>query len=287
MADSPYVITATTQDFSQLVIDASHDRPVLVDFWAAWCAPCRMLMPILAKLATEYGGKLVVAKVNTEEERELAARYNIRSLPTVALFKGGRPVDQFLGALPEGEIRAFIDRHIPREADTLLAQAERLLAQGAGTQVAELIAQAVAADPGYPRAILADARLKAQLGRIEEAEAALTRLPADAQDGPEVAALRGQLGFVATALGAPPAAVLERRLQERPDDSEARYQLAARRVMTGDFEAALELLLHLLLRDRKWGDDAGRKGMLQVFAILGGSGDLVSRFRNRMFNALH
>lgn len=287
MAESPYVVTVTTQDFPRLVIEASHRQPVLVDFWAAWCAPCRMLMPILAKLATEYGGKFLVAKVNTEEERELAARYGIRSLPTVALFKDGRPMDQFLGALPEAEVRAFIDRHIPREADALLSQAETLLRRGDSAGAAALIAQALSTAPAYPRAVLAEARLKAQLGRTEEAEAALGRLPPEERDNPEVAALRGQLRFAASVRDAPTVAELERQIQERPDDNAVRYQLAARRVLAGDYEAALELLLQLLLRDRSWGEDAGRKGMLQIFDILGGSGELVSRFRSRMFTALH
>lgn len=287
MAESPHIVSATSENFASLVLDASHHRPVLVDFWAAWCAPCRMLMPILAKLATEYGGKILVAKVNTDEERELATRYGIRSLPTVALFKGGQPLDQFLGALPEGEVRAFIDRHLPREADALLSRAESLLSRGDSTGAATLIAEALTADPAYPRAILADARLKARQGRITEAEATINRLPADEQEKPAVAALRGQLGFAAAVRDAPPLADLERLLQERPEDNALRYELAARRVLVGDYEKALELLLQLLLRDRGWGEGAARKAMLQIFDILGGTGELVSRFRNRMFMALH
>ncbi len=287
MAESPFVVSVTSEDFDRLVLEASHHHPVLVDFWAAWCAPCRMLMPILAKLADEHGGRIRVAKVNTDEERELAARYGIRSLPTVALFKGGQLVDQFLGALPEGEVRAFLDRHLPREADALLSRAELLRRRGDGAGAAALIAQAVAVDPSYPRVILADARLKAQRGEIAEAEAALSRLPADEQGKPEVSALRGQLGFATTVREAPPAAELERLIEERPDDNSLLYQLAARRVLAGDFEAALELLMRLLLRDRGWDEGAARKAMLRIFDILGGSGPLVSRYRNRLFTALH
>lgn len=287
MAESPHVLNITTKDFPVVVLEGSHKQPVLVDFWADWCAPCRMLAPILTKLAEEYRDKLVVAKVNTEEERDLAARYGIRSLPTVQLFRAGTPVDQFMGALPESQIRAFLDRNIPRDSDHLLDQAEALAAREQTDGAAALIAQALAADPGYPRAILADAHLKAATGRVEEAEEALRQLSPDEQSKPGVAALRGRLGFAAVAAKAPPAEALERTLTETPDNGEARYQLAARRVMEGNYEQALELLLELMRIDRRWGDDAGRKGMLQIFEILGGSGDLVSRFRSRLFTAMH
>lgn len=287
MAESPDVVSIATQDFARLVLDASHHQPVLVDFWAAWCAPCRMLVPILAKLASEYGEKLRVAKVNTDEERELAARYGIRSLPTVAIFKDGQLVDQFLGALPEREVRAFINRHIPRESDALLSQAEALLRRGDSAGATGLIALALTQDPSYPRAVLLDARLKAALGKIEEAEAVLNQLPADEQAKPAVTALRAQLGFAATALEALPVAELQRLIETQPDDKAARYQLAAHRVMASDYEAALDLLLQLMLRDQRWGEGAARKGMLRIFDILGGSGELVSRYRSRLFNALH
>jgi putative thioredoxin len=112
MADSPYIVTLTAANFEAVVIDGSFDRPVLVDFWADWCAPCRMLMPILAKLVDEYRGRFILAKLNTEEEQALAAQFGIRSLPTVQLFKDGRPVDQFMGALPEAQVREFLDRHV-------------------------------------------------------------------------------------------------------------------------------------------------------------------------------
>lgn len=287
MADSSHVHTATAQNFRDLVIEGSRSVPVLVDFWADWCQPCRMLMPILAKLAQEYGGKFVVAKVNTEEERELAAHFGVRSLPTVKLFKDGQPVDEFMGALPESEIRAFLDRHIPRASDALVAQAYGRVQQGDLEGALALVDRAREEDPGNPRALFALARLQAATGDLEAAEASLAGLPAEEQDKPEVSGFRAQLLFEGIVRNAPPAADLEARLQSDPADSDARYRLAARRVLAGDYERALELLLDLMLRDRAYGEDAARKAMLEVFGMLGPGSELAKRYRTRMFNALH
>ncbi len=286
MADSPYIVTLTAANFESVVLDGSFERPVLVDFWADWCAPCRMLMPILAKLADDYRGRFILAKLNTEEERELAAQFGIRSLPTVQLFKDGQPVDQFMGALPEGQVREFLDRHLPRASDGLLAQAQGMLAAGDLSRARELIERARGEDPENPRVVLADIQLSVAQGHTEEAQAALDRLPLELAHDPEVVAMRGQLLFVAALAGAPAPRELERRLAADPKDSEARYQLAAHRVVAGDYEGALELLLELVRRDRTYGEDAGRRGMVAVFDLLGG-GDLVSRYRARMMTTLY
>jgi putative thioredoxin len=287
MANSPYVVDVTARSFSETVLEQSYQRPVLVDFWADWCAPCRMLTPVLTGLADSMGGKLLIAKVNTEEERELAAQFGIRSLPTVKLFRDGQVVDEFMGALPESDIRAFLERHVPRDSDRVLDQAEVLLTQGSVDAAAALVQQALASDPDNPRVALTRARLLAAQGDAAGAQHLLDALPLDAQETPEVKGLRAQLEFARTAAAAPPAEELRRRLEANPRDSEARYQLAARHVLAKDYETALELLLGLLRTDRHFGDDAARKGMVQVFELLGGSGDLVSRYRSKMTNALY
>lgn len=286
MADSPNIVTVTVDNFQSIVLDGSFDRPVLVDFWADWCAPCRMLMPILAKLAEEYLGRFILAKINTEEQQALAAEFGIRSLPTVQLFKSGRAVDQFMGALPEGQIREFLDRHIPRASDGLLAQAQGLMVAGdlAGAQT--LIDRAREQDPENARLALADLQLMAARGEVAEASSAIDRLPIELASEPEVLALRGQLRFATALEGAPTEADLVARLSSEPSDSLSRYQLAAHQVIRGDYEAALENLLTLMTRDRGFQEDAGRKGMLAVFDLLGG-GDLVARYRAKMMNALY
>jgi putative thioredoxin len=287
MAQSPFVVTVTTANFESVVIDGSFDRPVLVDFWADWCAPCKSLMPILAKLADEYNGQLILAKVNTEEEQALAAHFGIRSLPTVQLFKSGQPVDQFMGALPEAQVREFLERHLPRAGDGLLVQALGMIAAGKLDQAATLIERARAEDPANARVALAEAQLAAARGDMDGATALLERLPIELAKDPEVAALRGQLRFAAALVGAPAPAVLTARLAANANDSEARYLLAAHSVLAGDFAGALEGLLALMKRDRSYGDDAGRKGMVAIFDLLGGQGDLVSRYRAKMMTALY
>lgn len=287
MTHSPPVVTVTAQNFQSLVLDGSFERPVLVDFWADWCAPCRALMPLLAKLAEEYGGRFLLAKVNTEEEQALAAQFGIRSLPTVQLFKSGRVIDQFMGALPEPQVREFLDRHLPRLSDGLLAQAQGLLAAGEIDAAQSLIEQARSQDPANARLVLAEIQLTAARGAINQALADLDRLPIELAHDPEANALRGQLRFASALEGAPAAADLTARLAADPRDSEARYQLAAHHVLRGDYAEALALLLELMKRDRAFTDDAGRKGMLAVFDLLGGQGELVATYRAKMMSALY
>jgi putative thioredoxin len=286
VADSPFVVTVTAQNFRSVVVDGSFDRPVLVDYWADWCAPCRALMPILAKLADEYRGRFILAKLNTEEEQAVAAQLGIRNLPTVQLFVEGRPVDQFMGALPESQVRAFLEQHLPRRSDALLAQAQGLMAAGDLTRAGRLIEQVRSEDPDSPRLPIAEVQLAAAGGDLEEAQARIDRLPIELAHDPEIQALRGQLRFAAALEGAPGESELKARLAADPTDSETRYLLAARRVLAGDYEAALGLLFELMKRDRSYGEDAGRKGMLAIFDLLGG-GELVTRWRGRMMTALY
>lgn len=287
MADSPYVVAVTAQSFHQIVIEGSRERLVLVDFWADWCAPCRMLTPVLTSVADSYGGKLLVAKVNTEEERELAAEFGIRSLPTVQLFKDGQPVDQFMGALPEPQVFAFLERHIPRESDQLLARVQDRLSRGDLEGAGALIEQARNVEPENVRIPLAEAQIQAAAGNRQEAQQILDGLPRELADDPEVVSLKGQIGFAVLQADSPAEATLASRLEADPKDSDARYRLAAHLVVRGDYEGALEQLLELIKRDRAFEEDAGRKGMLTIFAMLGGEGELVNRYRSRMLNALY
>lgn len=286
MADSPYVVDVTAETFQSTVVEGSSRRPVLVDFWASWCGPCQILTPVLTRLAERYTGKFVLAKINTEEQQALAMQFGIRSIPTCKLFKDGQAVDEFMGALPETEIVAFLDRHVPRESDLVISQAEQLSANGDAAGALALLAQAAEQDPDNPRALIAMARLQATTNDSEAARQTLDRLPAGAQLSDEVKALRSHLTFSATAGGARPRAELEAALARDENDSEARFQLAARLVTENDLEGALDHLLALMQKDRQYGDDAARKAMVQIFDMLGDD-PIVPRYRSRMMNLLY
>ncbi len=285
MADSPYIVEVTDASFTQDVLERSYQVPVLVDFWAEWCQPCKMLMPTLARIAEDYAGKFILAKINTEEQREVAGQFGIRSIPTVKLFRNGEVVDEFAGALPEGSIRDFINQHIPRESDALIDQALDAMDQEDLETAEDLLVRVTAEDPENYRVILANAQLKMLRGDFDATEQLLDALPLDKQDDPEAKQLRAQLPFIRALSTAPAEAELIEAAES--GDSQATYQLAAMRIFQQDFEQALELLLGLMRKDRKFGDDAARKGMLAVFDMLGGDADLVKRYRGKMFTLLH
>ena len=285
MADSPYIIDVTRENFQQ-VMEASFEVPVLLDFWASWCQPCLMLTPVLTKLAEEYQGKFLLGKLNTEQEQEIAARFGIRSIPDVKVFRDGQPVDEFLGALPERAVREFLDRHVARESDAQVEQALERLAAGDAAGAIAILNEARQADPDNPRVTLTLARAQAATGDITAAETTLDGLPADEQQRPEVATLRSRLFFEEQVSGAPAATELQARLEADPDDHEARYQLALRKVIDEDYETAMDLLLELMQKARGFGDDAGRQGLLKVFELLGDD-PRVHQYRRRMASLLH
>lgn len=261
--------------------------PVLVDFWASWCQPCQALIPVLEKLAEEYQGKFILAKINTEEQQEIAAQFQIRSIPAVKLFAEGQMIDEFTGALPETEIRAFLDKHITSELDGIIQQAQQLVQQGNLDQATALIQQALDQDASNPRAILAFAQLKASIGEPEVAMKAIESLPAAEQLSPEVAAIKARIVFDSVASSSPSIDELKQSLESDPGNSEARYQLAAQLVTHNDIEVALDELLALMKKDRAYGDDAARKAMIQIFDILGSDHPITATYRSRMFNALY
>lgn len=285
MPDSKFIIDVTRENFAK-VMEASRTIPVLMDFWADWCQPCKVLMPVLAKLAEEYQGRFLLAKLNTEESQDIAAHFGIRSIPTVKLFRDGQVVDEFMGALPASDVRAFLDRHIARESDAEIHKAHALLSSGDADGAIALLLAARETDPGNSRVTMALARAQAASGDTAAAEATLDALPDAEKQKPEVVALRSHLYFEAQVAGVPAAAELEAALDANPEDHEALFRLGLRRVVDGDYDSAMALLLELMRRNRGFGEDAARRALLKVFELLGND-PRVGQYRRLMASLLH
>jgi putative thioredoxin len=282
-----HIYDVTDEDFQTAVVERSSQVPVLVDYWADWCGPCQMQMPVLKKLIEEHDGQVLLAKVNTDEQRGLARDHGIRSLPTMRLYKDGAVVEEILGAQTEATLRILLDRYVSRPSDQVRSTAMETYRQGNAADALRLLREARESDPDNHRIQLDYAAINLELGNISEAEATLDALPRDIRDEAEAVRLYALLGFARLAQDAPAAEELEARIHDKPDDIEARHQLAARHVLADQLEPAMQELLHILQQDRSYGDDAGRKGLLAVFDLLGNEGDLVADYRRKLFNSMH
>ena len=287
MATSTDIFHATQDNFEMDVLEASFTTPVLVDFWAPWCGPCKTLMPMLDKIVTEARGAVKLAKVNTDEEMALAGSFGIRSLPTVVLFKDGRPVDGFMGAQPEGAVRALLAKHMsaqPALGEPELEPEEDLADEDLEAAIAGLQA-AIKADPKKHelKAELADALLRA--GLINEAIAALDQLPGEVQDHEVARRARARLGFIQAIEHAPGDGELQADIAQNGGNLMARYQLGARFLLAGHYAAGMDQFLTMLKADRKFADDLGRRALVDAFRIVPDA-DLIGDYRRRMTSLL-
>jgi len=287
MSESPYVFEVTQHNFAAVVVENSQRVPVLVDFWADWCQPCQTLTPLLTKLAQEYRGGFILAKVNADAEQGLAGHFRVRSLPTVMVVWQGQIVDQLVGVQPESAYRAVIDQLRASPGDQILEQVNALWQRGRQKQAVELLREALKHEPDRVELKVTLADKLIQLDRGEEARTLLQSLPAEERDRQPASGLLARLQFADLAQGAPDLATLEAQVRTKPDDCAARRQLAARYVLAGDYEAALEQFMDILRRDPKFGDEAGRKGLIALFEMLGNENPLVIAYRRRMFSLLH
>jgi putative thioredoxin len=290
MAEHSYDVTVA--DFDDKVLAASQAVPVVVDFWAPWCQPCRILKPILEKLAAEFGGKFILAKVNSDENQELSARYGVRGIPAVKAFVGGEMVDEFTGALPEAQVRDFIAGLIPSPAEPLRREALAAYQSGDIEGARRLMAQAINTDPANDTAYLdfVELCLATKDGAaVAEAKQVLDIVAERARDADRVAALRARLQLAAAGGGADIAA-LRSKVEADADDLDAKLQLANALAAATDYRAAFEQLLAIVRKDRKWNDEAGRKTMLTLFTMLGAQpqfDDLVREFRVALSRTLN
>ncbi|CAK0755290.1 putative thioredoxin [Gammaproteobacteria bacterium] len=283
MSEDNLVFNVTSTTFPTLVIDRSRDVPVVVDFWAAWCGPCQVLMPMLARLAQEYQGKFALAKVNTDQERELAQRYGVRNLPTVKIFRHGKVVEEFMGAQPEKVVRSYLDRHVDQKAGQLRQQAAAACEQGNFDDALVNLRRAIELEPANKAIQLDLARLFLTRNELREAESILSAFQYELG---EAEMLISYLELVKTARDTNHQ-TLEAFLAANPLDHDARYCLATTQLIAKNYLEAIENLLEIVRRDRKFRDDGARKALLTIFAFLGADNQLVVRYRKRLVNLLH
>jgi putative thioredoxin len=275
------------QNFQQLVLEKSINKPVLVDFWADWCQPCQTIMPMLAKLAEEYDGKFELAKVNADQEQELAAHFGIKSLPTMKLFFQGQLVDERLGAVPESEIRAMLDKHIVSESEKLMQAAMTAYQQGQTEQAMEILNQALANDPDNAQLKVTIAQMVHAQGDSESAVALLDSLDEEGNKLDAAIKLRAEIKLAAQLADLPPLEEIEQRLVANPQDLEALLYKSRHLTARGDYDNAMDCLLAIMRSDRGFEDDAGRNGLLELFDMLGGEHPSVQKYRRKMFTLLH
>ncbi|ABE32191.1 thioredoxin [Paraburkholderia xenovorans LB400] len=278
----------TLATFEQDVITASTLAPVLVDFWAPWCGPCKTLGPMLEKLEAEAAGKWKLVKVNVDENQELAAHFQVRSIPHVMAFADGRPVDQFVGVLPEGQLREFIERLVPQGADAARLEAQAALAEGRREDAYEALQAALAYDPGFDEARMDRIEMLLEDNRIDEARGEVDLLSPKTTQGIDARfnAIKTRLDALDAAAALPPTDALEAKVAADPADLEARFDLASAFIARLKYAEALEQLLAIVQRDRTFRDDIGRKTMLSVFDLAAHQPELVSQWRRKLSASL-
>jgi putative thioredoxin len=265
----------TTASFKADVLNASLKAPVLVDFWAPWCGPCKQLAPVLEKAVADSKGKVTLVKMNIDEHPQIPGQLGIQSIPAVIAFERGQPIDGFMGALPESQVRGFIERLVgplTGGSDMLIADAEAATAAGDVDGAAELYARVLAEDESNLKAIGGLARLHVEAGNLEEARAVLSMAPAPApgkEPDPAIAAATAALHLAEQAESVGDLAPLQQKLAADPDDHQARFDLAVALNAKGERDRAADELLAILKRDRAWNDGAARKQLLQFFEAWG------------------
>jgi putative thioredoxin len=280
----------TTQTFPKDVIEESRHQPVLVDFWAPWCGPCKTLSPIIEKAVEAAKGAVLLVKMNIDDHPSIAGQLGIQSIPAVIAFVNGQPVDGFIGALPESQVKAFIERVAgpagPSEGDNLVAEADALFAAGDIAAAAELYGAVLKSAPETIPAIVGLARALLAQKQIDRARQTLALVPAAAAGDPSVLAIKAQLDLAEETAKLGDAGPLEQRVAANPADHQARFDLALLLNANGDRDGAADRLLEIMRKDRSWGDEKARKQLLQFFEAWGPTDEATLSGRRKLSSVL-
>ncbi len=281
---------SSTASFVADVIEASREVPVIVDFWAEWCGPCKQLTPMLEKLVGAAGGAVRMVKIDVDANKDLAAQLRVQSIPTVFAFKDGRPVDSFTGALPESQIKAFIARLAgeqgPSPIDEAIAMAKKLLEDGESDAAGNIYSQILAQEETNIAALAGLARCAIAAGRLDEARAVLAKLPTEADKDAGVTAARAALELAEQGQAAGDSDDLRRRVEKDANDHQARLDLATALFGAGDTQGAIEHLLESVGRERAWNEEAARKQLVKFFDALGPTHEATVSGRRRLSSIL-
>jgi putative thioredoxin len=285
MASSPYVIDVDTDGFEDSVVEKSKSMPVVVDFWAPWCGPCRTLGPTLEALADEAKGEWILAKINVDENQELAQRFNVRGIPAVKAFVDGDVVDEFTGAKPRNMIEVWLENILPSESDEQVLAAQEAEADGDYEDAAKAYRAALEHDPQHTTALVGLSRVEFELGHTEEAAELLERVVPGAE-GRDTAEFQ-QTWFRVEAADLPPVDELEARVADDEDDLTARWELAVQLAAGEHYDDALEHLLEIVGRDREFREDVGRETMVRIFHILGAESEATREWQKKLGRAMY
>ncbi|MDQ2077328.1 thioredoxin [Marinimicrobium sp. ABcell2] len=279
-------VDVTLDNAQQMIIDESFQRLVVVDFWADWCGPCKTLMPILEKLAAEFQGQFLLARINADEQQPLAGQFGVRSLPTVMLIKDGQPLDGFTGAQPEPQIRQLLEKYLPKAWEQTLAQAQALMAEQDFAGALPLLRQAYEESAQTPAIGCLLAQALIELNRVEEAEPILGAIKLADQDALYQQVL-AQLELKKQAAKTPEIEALEKQLEQDPDNLELAHKLALQLNQEGYHRQALELLMGILQKDLNHAEGQSKKALMDIVASLGKGDPLAAEYQRKLFTLLY